>query len=132
MQFFTCKSCIRFTLQVVQNTINWLFYNSIFTPDKVCCLSFLVSLLFSNSLFKASTKAVWVCLYFVVLLQISTLCFSSNFLTSLLNSDQYIYIERFGPFKSELVNFTKKILYTSKKFYTHQKNFLHIKKCLYK
>ena len=40
-----------------------------------------------------------------------------------------------GDFKSELVNFTKKIfihikkfLYISKKFYAHQKNFIHIKK----
>ena len=51
---------------------------------------------FDNSLLKASTKTVWMCLYFVVALQISTLCFSSNFITSFLNSDPLSHWNVFG------------------------------------
>ena len=36
---------------------------------------------------KGFCRAVWVCLYFVVFLWMSTLCFSSNFVTSHWNSD---------------------------------------------
>ena len=55
---------------------------------------------FANSLLKASTKAVWVCLFFVVALRISALCFSSNFATSPLNSPPLSHWNTSGYLKS--------------------------------
>ena len=54
---------------------------------------------FANSLLKASTKAVWVCLYFVVALQISTLCFSRNFATSFFQLRPVITLKYLPIFK---------------------------------
>ena len=73
------------------NTNWWYFFRvlklwSIHRFKQQFCLLFL----------KASTKAVWVCLYFVVALQISTLCFSSNFVISLLNSGPLSHWNTFG------------------------------------
>ena len=51
---------------------------------------------FANSLLNASTKAVWVCLYFVVGLRIFRLCFSSNFITSPVNSEALSHWNVFG------------------------------------
>ena len=51
-QFFTYKSSIWPTLELVQNVITWFFYNwsslGIFTPDKVCSPSFWISMLFTR------------------------------------------------------------------------------------
>ena len=51
---------------------------------------------FANSLLNASAMAVWVSLYFVIAMRILTLCFSSNFVTSLLNSDPLSHWNVFG------------------------------------
>ena len=56
---------------------------------------------FSNSWLKASTKVVWVCLNFFVALRTSTLCFSSNFVNSLLNSDPLWHWYTFGHLNNQ-------------------------------
>ena len=51
---------------------------------------------FTNSLLKASRKAVWLCLYFNVTFRIPTSCFSSSLVASLLKSDPLSYWNTLG------------------------------------